>query len=105
VGRGREVILEGEKRPGEERPDGGVNNTDVGNASAPASDIGAARRRWVLDERRRRCKAEVERDAEFLGAAAPQGGKRQGGQRGPRGSCGDGRGEASEGRVPMDDPA
>jgi len=59
----------------------------------------------VLDERHRRRKVEVELDAEILGAAAPQGGKRHGGQRDPRGSCGDGRGETSEGRVPMDDPA
>jgi hypothetical protein len=30
VGRGREVILEGGKRPGEERPFVGVNNANVG---------------------------------------------------------------------------
>lgn len=46
MGRDREVILEGGKRPGEERPGDGVNNVDVGNASARASDIGAARRWW-----------------------------------------------------------
>jgi len=92
VGRGREVNLEGEKRPGEERPHGGVNNAVVGERIRTTNAGSAARR--------------GEREAaQILGAAAPQGEKRQGGRHGPRGSRGDGRGETSEGRVPMDDPA
>jgi len=94
----------GGKQPGEERPFDGVNNVVVGErirtsdvsrlgdeAARVTSEAGAARRRsrW---------------GAEILGAAGPQGQERQGGRRDPRGSGGDERGEASEGRVPMDDP-
>jgi len=76
AGRDREVILEGGKQPGEERPFGDVNNVGVGErtrrkvASAPQGAMSLK--------------------ARILGAATPQGGKRQGGQHDPRGSGGDG---------------
>jgi len=47
VGRGREVILEGEKRPGEERPFVDVNNVVVGERIRSMSDAAAAR--WQCD--------------------------------------------------------
>lgn len=53
-GRDRKVILEGGKRPREERPFEGVNNAVVGERIRVQADI--------------------------LGAAAPQGGKRHGGE-------------------------
>jgi hypothetical protein len=55
--------------------------------------------------------ARVRTKAEILGAAAPQGGKRHGGlaenasTRVEGVTAGFERGETSEGRVPMDDPA
>jgi hypothetical protein len=63
VGRGREVILEGEEQPGEERPSVGVNNAGDGERTRNAT-------------------------ADILGAAAPQGGKPQGGRLDPRGTSG-----------------
>lgn len=90
MGRGRKVILEGGKRPGEERPSDGVNNAGIGERIRTTA-LSIAR-----------CEALI---AEILGAATSRDGKRQGGRRDPRGARGDGRGETSEGWVPMDDPA
>jgi len=67
------------EQPGEERPVDGVNNAGVGERVRPV--------------------------AEILEAATPQGGKRHGGQRDSRGSCGDGGEKPLKGVVPMDDPA
>lgn len=57
MGRGRKVILEGGKRPGEERPFVGVNNANVGERIRSMSGRCVARRdgRWI---------------AQILGAAA-----------------------------------
>jgi len=57
VGRGRKVILEGGKRPGEERPFVGVNNVNVGERIRSMSGLCVARRvcHWT---------------AQILGAAA-----------------------------------
>lgn len=76
AGRDREVILEGGKQPREERPFDDVNNVGVGERTRTESGKRAARRDVA--------------EARILGAAAPQGGKRQGGQHDPRGSGGDG---------------
>lgn len=45
MGRGREVILEGGKQPGEERPFDGVNNVVVGERTREISEVDAARQR------------------------------------------------------------
>jgi hypothetical protein len=49
VERGREVILEGGKQPGEERPAEGVNNVDDGERIRPSETLqGAVLHRKVL---------------------------------------------------------
>ena len=67
------------EQPGEERPIVGVKTSANGERTRPV--------------------------AEILEAAAPQGGKRHGGQRDSRGSCGDGGEKPLKGVVPKDDPA
>lgn len=49
MGRGREVFLEGGKRPGEERPFVGVNNADVGERIRSMSDMLGRKVRVELD--------------------------------------------------------
>jgi len=48
VGQGREVILEGGKRPGEERPNAGVNNAIAGERIR--SKVLRRRKAWITEQ-------------------------------------------------------
>jgi len=94
-GRDREVILEGGKRPGEERPIEDVNNVFAGERIRRMAR--ARKGTWSSGSNPRSRDAARRETAWRTGESASA--------RAEGVDAGDERGETSEGRVPMDDPA